>query len=268
MGLIIGLSAVLTLFVGVPLILYLFAIGKTKATNLPSGGMSIVLVALLFGAIWWYFDSKLLLVTAGLIASGTAIQLWSKAPASAKSIAGWMIGSGAILGALLLILGPEALEYRRDQVVSVAAGKSLPLPPTPEPLKPEEQAARLERGQQDAEVQRLQAASDASASIAARIAAELPVITPGCPGTSYQGFRDCRKVFFTSMNGYQVENVSDGCLLAHDNSLVNWEALSEGTYVARPVRPGIEVMFFVASFGQVFRVSNSVCTARGLEPRL
>lgn len=183
MGFNIGLMAVLALFVVVPLILYLLAIGKTKATSLPSGGMSIIFTALLFGAVWWYFDSTLLLVTAGLIAGGVAIQLWSKAPAGAKSIASWMIGGGAILGTLLLLFGNDAIEYRRDQGAALVAGKDLPSPAPPAPLSDQAQKDRLKREAQEMEsfaAQRAtEAAAEAKASEAARLVTNQTSNLPG-----------------------------------------------------------------------------------------
>lgn len=129
------------------------------------------------------------------------------------------------------------------------------------PLTAEEQAALSEQIARDR-------ANEARAREAEARARVEPRVTPGCtgPGAQYNVYRDCETVFFPTTAPYQRPSVSDGCLLAHDE-VVTGRRIGTGTELFTPVEAGITVYFYVAEFGDYFRVNDKVCTTQGLQPR-
>jgi hypothetical protein len=237
--------------------------GKWAAFGIPALALSGLIYSFTSGGDWsdrW----SLAAISVTLIVVGLCFITWG--PAATKTIAMLALVGGALLALTLMFIGSGPLQYRREQVVAMVGGQAVPTAPTAPPLSPEEQAAAEARAEQAARLATIARREAARAEEEARRAREEPVVT-NCDSAPFTSFRDCREVYFPTLTGYQVTNVDDGCLLVNDGNLVTWEELSSGTLVAKPARAGISVMFFVAEFGQVFRVNNTVCTRDGLRPR-
>jgi len=169
MGIVYGIGLLLAFLIGVPTLIYMLRVvlPATGGAGTPSGTKTWVMmgataVALLIS----WLTVGLLLAFALLCFAGFVWMKWKKVDGA---------GFVAFIGAGFLfawIVGPAAVEYRREQVTAVVAGQPAPTPPVT-PLTAEEQAARLERERQEAEVQRVRAAADAAARAQAEEAARL-----------------------------------------------------------------------------------------------
>jgi len=170
MEVVLGLITTVAVMVGLPLTIYAVIVGGKKIGT-GSGKFSLAVAGIAtVGVVWWYFDTALILTNILLIAVGVGLLSWSKTPDFLKSIGRFMAGSGALMVFLLLLVGPNAVQYRKDQLTAVIGGQEAP--PSP-PLSPAEQAQRLEQERQDAEVARLRTTSEAAAQVQAEEAARL-----------------------------------------------------------------------------------------------
>lgn len=172
MSLVYGLIVVMALLIALPATIFIAMMVK-KGLSFSGGWIPYVILFVILFFIWQQFGVGIWALPILLIAGGLGLQLWSKTPPLTKTIGGLMLIGGCLLGVVIYIFGAENVESRRMALQAAASGNSAP-------LSDEEQASRLSRAKQDAEV-----------AAAIKVAAKL-AIDPLCTDAEGNELPACR----------------------------------------------------------------------------
>jgi len=168
MSLLYGFLMLVAVLAALPLAIYSLSISSNTRITTSGGRTPYVIAAIVVIAIWWLYGFGLWTVALIFMVAGLGLLLWGKTPDVWKTIGGIILAVGAIIAVVIYVFGADNVESKRMALQTTVAGKNAP---PPVPLTATEQAARVLRAQQDAELHVINATKVAAANAAANFAA-------------------------------------------------------------------------------------------------